>query len=217
PTAGRPVRGRPAAPTDSFTIALNSYRAAGGGGYTMLKGAPVVASRGEDIRDLLAAALRRTRALDARAWYTPSWSILPPARDAALRAFAPVTPRVSEGDTTLLRVLAITDLHGALVAKPWPWSGGRLVGGVAALKPWLDSLGKSCGCVVVRLDGGDEMQGAPIANFTYGRATIQPLNGLGLASAALGNPAFDWAVTAVRARMQDAHYRFVSGNITDST
>jgi len=214
---GLTVRGRPVTPRDSFTIALNSYRAAGGGGYTMLKGAPVVASRGEDIRDLLAAAIRRTRTLDARAWYTPSWSILPPARDAALRAFAPVTPRVSEGDTTLLRVLAITDLHGALVAKPWPWSGGRLVGGVAALKPWLDSLDKSCGCIVVRLDGGDEMQGTPISNFTYGRATIETLNGLGLDAAAIGNHEFDWSVDTLRARMQDAHYRFVSGNITDST
>ncbi len=213
---GLTVRGRPAAPTDSFTIALNSYRAAGGGGYTMLKGAPVVTSRGEDIRDLLAAAIRRTRTLDARAWYTPSWSILAPARDAALRAFAPVTPSVSERDTTLLRVLAITDLHGALVPKPWPWSGGRLVGGVAALKTWLDSLDKSCGCTVVRLDGGDEMQGTPVSNFTNGRATIETLNGLGLDAAAIGNHEFDWSVDTLRARMQEAHYRFVSANITDS-
>ncbi len=60
---GLSVRGRPVAPTDSFTIALNSYRAAGGGGYTMLKGARVVTSRGEDIRDLLAAEIRRTGTL----------------------------------------------------------------------------------------------------------------------------------------------------------
>src|SRR5439155_1116935 len=182
---GLTARGRPVAPGDSFTIALSNYRAAGGGGYTMLKGARVVASRGEDIRDLLAAGIRRAGTLDARAWYTASWSILPPARNAVLRAFAPVTPSVSEGDSTILRVLAITDLHGALASRPWPWSAGREVGGVAALKPWLDSLDKACGCTVVRLDAGDEMQGTPISNFTYGRATIEAMNALGLDAGAV--------------------------------
>ena len=213
---GLTARGRPVAPGDSFTIALSNYRAAGGGGYTMLKGARVVASRGEDIRDLLAAEIRRAGTLDARAWYTSSWSILPPGRNAVLRAFAPVTPSVSEGDSTILRVLAITDLHGALASRPWPWSAGREVGGVAALKPWLDSLDKACGCTVVRLDAGDEMQGTPISNFTYGRATIEAMNALGLDAAAIGNHEFDWSVDTLRARMQEARYPFVSANITDS-
>src|SRR5437667_4426258 len=35
-------RGRAVAPADSFTLALNSYRQSGGGGYTMLQGARVV-------------------------------------------------------------------------------------------------------------------------------------------------------------------------------
>src|SRR5437773_7616811 len=74
---GLTARGRPVAPGDSFTIALSNYRAAGGGGYTMLKGARLVASPGEDIRGLLAAEIRRAGTLDARAWYTSSWSILP--------------------------------------------------------------------------------------------------------------------------------------------
>ena len=47
------VRGRPVRPTDSFTLALNSYRQTGAGGYTMLRDAPVVYDKGENIRDLL--------------------------------------------------------------------------------------------------------------------------------------------------------------------
>jgi 2',3'-cyclic-nucleotide 2'-phosphodiesterase / 3'-nucleotidase / 5'-nucleotidase len=214
---GLAVRGRPVVFADSFTIALSNYRASGGGGYAMLRGARVVYDRGEDIRDLLVAEIRRTRLLDARAWYVPSWSILPPARDVVLRAFAPVTPSASEGDSTLLRVLAITDLHGALAPRPWPWSAGRQVGGVAALKPWLDSLDKACGCTVIRLDGGDEMQGTPISNFSMGRAAITALNGLGIDAAAIGNHEFDWSVDTLRARMTDARYPFLSANITDST
>ena len=213
---GLAVRGRSVAATDSFTIALNSYRAAGGGGYAMLKGARVVSSRGEDIRDLLAAEIRRARTLDARTWYTPSWQILPPARDAAVRAFQPQATVGNERDSTILRVLAITDLHGALVPRPWPWSAGRQVGGAAALKTWLDSLDKSCGCTVVRLDGGDEMQGTPISNFSNGRAAIEMMNAFSLDAAAIGNHEFDWSVDTLRARMQDAHYPFLSANITDS-
>ena len=46
-------KGRAVAPTDSFTLALNNYRQTGGGGYSMLSGAPVVYDRNEEIRQLL--------------------------------------------------------------------------------------------------------------------------------------------------------------------
>jgi len=49
------------------------------------------------------------------------------------------------------------------------------VGGVAALKPWLDSLARACGCTSVRLDAGDEMQGTLLSNATFGRGTIDAL------------------------------------------
>jgi 2',3'-cyclic-nucleotide 2'-phosphodiesterase (5'-nucleotidase family) len=213
---GLTFQGRPVTGADSFTIALNSYRAAGGGGYDMLKGARVVYDRGEDVRTLLAGEIRRAGTLEARAWYTPNWSILPPARDAVARAFAPAPSPVSEADSTLLRVLAITDFHGALASRTWPWSGGREVGGSAALKPWLDSLARVCGCTSIRLDAGDEMQGTPVSNFSFGRASIEALNAFGLDAAAIGNHEFDWSVDTLRARMQEARYRFVSANITDS-
>ncbi|MBI1967682.1 MAG: 5'-nucleotidase C-terminal domain-containing protein [Gemmatimonadetes bacterium] len=210
------VGGRPFAPGDSFTLALNSYRQAGGGGYTMVQGARVVYDRGEDIRDLLAEEIRRAGTVTAGAYFTPNWSILSPGREAALAAFAP-RPVVSEADSTLLRVLAIADFHGALAPRAWPWSEGREVGGAAALKTWLDSLAHACGCATVRLDAGDQMQGTPISNFTYGRSAIDVMNQLGIDAAAIGNHEFDWSVDTLRARMRDARYQFVSANITDTT
>ena len=120
-------------------------------------------------------------------------------------------------DTTLLRVLAINDFHGALEPQVWPWSGGRQVGGVAALKPWLDSLARVCSCTSVRLDAGDEMQGTPVSNFNYGRPAIAALNALRIDAAAIGNHEFDWSVDTLRARMAEAHHRFLAANITDST
>ena len=51
-------RGRPVPPGDRFTLAVNSYRAQGSGGYTALKGAKVVKEIQEEIRELLIARLK---------------------------------------------------------------------------------------------------------------------------------------------------------------
>jgi 2',3'-cyclic-nucleotide 2'-phosphodiesterase / 3'-nucleotidase / 5'-nucleotidase len=214
---GLSFRGRAVAPADSFTLALNSYRQSGGGGYAMLAGARVVYDRGEPIRDLLAAELRTRGHLSAQGVYTPSWSIAPAEARAALhQAFTPTVPTASRPDSTLLRVLAINDFHGALAPQAWPWSGGRPVGGAAALKPWLDSLARACLCTSIRLDGGDEMQGTPVSNFNFGRPVIAAFNALGIDAAAIGNHEFDWGVDTLRARMAESRYRWVAANITDS-
>jgi len=205
-------------PTDSFTMAVNSYRQAGGGGYTMLSGARVVYDKGEDIRDLLVNEIRRAGTLQASTYLRPSWAIIPDSARAAVRAaFAAVASPavvVRTRDSTLLRVLTITDFHGQLEPRVWDWSGGRQVGGVGALKPWLDSLARVCGCTSIRLDGGDEMQGTALSNVTFGRTTVAALNVLGIDAAAIGNHEFDWSIDTLRQRMREAKYPFVSANIT---
>ncbi len=60
------------------------------------------------------------------------------------------------------------------------------------------------------------MQGTPVSNLSYGRGTIAAMNALGIDAAAIGNHEFDWSIDTLRARMQDAHYKFVSANITDA-
>jgi 2',3'-cyclic-nucleotide 2'-phosphodiesterase/3'-nucleotidase/5'-nucleotidase len=214
---GLAYAGRIVQPTDTFTMALNSYRQAGGGGYTMLAGARVIYDKGEDIRDLLVAEIQRARSLQASAYQRPSWGITPDSARAAARAvFAPAAPAVSTTDSTLLRVLAITDLHGQLEPRVWDWSGGRAVGGVAVMKPWLDSLARACGCTSVRIDAGDQMQGTPISNASFGRATVEAMNAMGIDAAAIGNHEFDWSVDTLRARMREAKYPFLSANITNT-
>lgn len=71
-------RGRPVAPTDSFTLALNNYRQTGGGGYAMLRGAPVVYDRQQEIRQLLVDELRRRNTIRQSDYFVKNWSILPP-------------------------------------------------------------------------------------------------------------------------------------------
>ncbi len=212
---GLAVGGRAVVPGDSFTLATNSYRAAGGGGYEMLRGARVVYDRGENIADLIAQDIRAAGSLQGIPM-APEWSIVPPGDSLARAAFAPPPPPVPQTDSTLLRVLATTDFHGALEPHVWPWSAGRPVGGAAALKPWLDSLERECGCTTVRVDGGDEMQGTPLSNFAFGRPAIAAFNAFGLDAAAIGNHEFDWTVDTLRAREHEAHYPFISANLTDS-
>src|SRR5881628_3119964 len=50
---GLAFNGKIVQPTDTFTMAVNSYRQAGGGGYAMIAHAPVTYDKGEDIRELL--------------------------------------------------------------------------------------------------------------------------------------------------------------------
>ena len=214
---GLAYEGRIVQPTDSFTMAVNSYRQAGGGGYSMLAGARVVYDRGEDIRELLVEEIRRARTLQPASYLRPSWAIIPDqARAAARAAFAPAPAAISVTDSTMLRVLTTSDLHGQLEPRVWDWSQGRAVGGVAALKPWLDSLARACGCTSIRLDAGDEMQGTALSNATFGRGTIEAMNAMGIDAAAIGNHEFDWSVDTLRARMREAKYPFLSANITNT-
>ena len=216
---GLAYEGRIVQPSDSFTMAVNSYRQVGGGGYSMLSRARVVYDKGEDIRELLVDEIRRAGTLQAANYLRPSWAIIPDeARAAARAAFAPAPSQavVRVRDSTILRVLATSDLHGQLEPRVWEWSQGRPVGGVAAMKPWLDSLARACGCTTIRLDAGDQMQGTALSNATYGRGTVDALNALGLDAAAIGNHEFDWSIDTLRQRMKEAKYTFVSANITNT-
>jgi 2',3'-cyclic-nucleotide 2'-phosphodiesterase (5'-nucleotidase family) len=88
--------GRPVAPTDTFTMAVNNYRASGSGGYSMLIGAPVVYDRGESIRDLLIADIQRRGTISPSDVFRLNWRIVPPAlvqKALAEQAVAPASAR----------------------------------------------------------------------------------------------------------------------------
>jgi 2',3'-cyclic-nucleotide 2'-phosphodiesterase/3'-nucleotidase len=69
--------GRPVAPTDTFTMALNNYRQSGGGGFSMLRGAPVVYDRQQEIRQLLIDEVRARGTLRQSDYFHPNWRIVP--------------------------------------------------------------------------------------------------------------------------------------------
>jgi 2',3'-cyclic-nucleotide 2'-phosphodiesterase (5'-nucleotidase family) len=72
------VRGHPVTDNDTFTLALNNYRQAGGGGFSMLANAPVVYESREDIRELLIEEVRRRKTLRPEDYFRPNWRLEPP-------------------------------------------------------------------------------------------------------------------------------------------
>lgn len=71
--------GRAVAATDTFTMAVNNYRQSGGGGYAMLRDAPVVYDRQLEIRQLLIDEARRAGTLRPTDYFHPNWRIEPAA------------------------------------------------------------------------------------------------------------------------------------------
>jgi 2',3'-cyclic-nucleotide 2'-phosphodiesterase (5'-nucleotidase family) len=118
-------------------------------------------------------------------------------------------------DTTLivLRILTTNDLHGALLPRTQSWSNGREVGGAAAIAGMMTRLAAECGCPTLRLDAGDAMQGTPISNLTYGRATVEAFNAMGYAAAAVGNHELDWTVDTLAARIGEARFAWLTADV----
>ncbi len=123
----------------------------------------------------------------------------------------------SPQDTIALRILATSDLHGALLPKVRHSTGDRPVGGVAAIAGLMDSLAADCRCPTLRLDAGDAMQGTVISNLTKGRSMVDVLNRLGIAAAALGEHDLDWSLDTLRRRMSEARFPWVAANVFDSS
>jgi 2',3'-cyclic-nucleotide 2'-phosphodiesterase (5'-nucleotidase family) len=220
--------GRPVAPSDSFTFALNNYRQTGGGGYAMLAGSRNLDERQLEIRQLLIDEVRARRTLDPAAYWHHNWEIVPGTAvgsafasmhripgEGATRASAAASARTISGRR--LRLIGTNDVHGAL--EPRPDANGVMRGGLAYVAAAIERARAECqtpDCTSLLLDGGDEFQGTPASNFAFGRPIVDIFNRLGYAAAALGNHEFDWGQDTLRARMRQARYPFLSANVRDT-
>ena len=210
------VRGRPVMATDAFTLAVNSHRQTGAGGYAMIRGAPVVYDRSENIRDLLVDEIRLRKTLDPSSFASRDWRIVPEMAAASVRSLFRVPPRPlppGPRERVLLRILATTDLHGALLGG---LAEGQPGGGAAVVSSTLDSLTAECACPVVRLDAGGAMHGSVASNITHGRAMVDVLNGLGIAATAMSEGDFTWSVDTLRRRISEARFHWLAANVFDS-
>ncbi|MFN2421420.1 MAG: 5'-nucleotidase C-terminal domain-containing protein [Gemmatimonadota bacterium] len=144
-------RGAPVRDDQTFTLAINSYRANGGGGFAMIRDAPVVYDRNQEIRGLMIRWLDERDTVRQADVFRPSWRLLPDA--TVMRALADTAPwgptpvvlgadstpgRVVADDTTRLREIAerearriagdaraIVDTTAARAAEPPAARGAR--------------------------------------------------------------------------------------------
>jgi 2',3'-cyclic-nucleotide 2'-phosphodiesterase / 3'-nucleotidase / 5'-nucleotidase len=228
PVGSRVVRlerdGAPVQPADSFTLALNNYRASGAGGFNMLVDAPVVYDRGEQIRELLIAEVERRGVLEPREFFEINWYLVPPElrRQALLEQGAGyVAPAgdaftgAAEGDERRkrIRVIGVNDFHGNLRPTRPTFAGGREVGGAPALATYYRLVREAIDAPTILLDGGDTMQGTPLSNLSWGRATVDFYNQVGFTAAAIGNHEFDWGVEVLKDRVEQANFSWLGANI----
>jgi 2',3'-cyclic-nucleotide 2'-phosphodiesterase (5'-nucleotidase family) len=217
-------QGKPIAPTDSFTFALNNYRQTGGGGYAMLAGSKNLDDRQLEIRQLLIDEVRAKRTLRPEDYAHRNWELVP--NTAVGQAYAAMHRLPGEGGPSRaagmfagprLRLIGTNDVHGAL--EPRPDDAGVMRGGLAFVAGAIQRAERECAppsCTWLLLDGGDEFQGTPASNLAFGRPVVDIFNHLGLAAAALGNHEFDWGQDTLRARMRQAHYDILGANVRDT-
>jgi 2',3'-cyclic-nucleotide 2'-phosphodiesterase (5'-nucleotidase family) len=216
-------KGAPVRDADTFTMALNSYRQTGGGGYAMLSGAPVVYDKQEEIRQLLIDEVKRRGVLKQEDYFTPNWKLeRGPGLEiddrggvSQIGALPIVQPAFPRG-VRFLRIIATNDFHGAL--EPRPDASGVRRGGAAYVATALDRARREClpGCETILLDAGDLFQGTLASNLSYGRPVVEYYNRMGYAASALGNHEFDWGVDTLRARMHQATFGIFGANVRDT-
>ena len=214
-------KGAPVRDTDTFTMALNNYRQTGGGGYSMLSGAPVVYDKQQEIRQLLIDEVRRRGVLRQADYFTPNWQLVrgpgleihQGGAKVPLVGALPAAPPAFPPGTRFLRIIATNDFHGAL--EPRPDVNGVQRGGAAYVGAAIDRARKECAptCVTLLLDAGDLFQGTLASNLSYGRPVVYYYNRMGYAAAALGNHEFDWGVDTLRARMRQARFGIFGANV----
>ena len=191
------VGGRPVEPTDSFTMALNSHRQTGAGGYPMVIRAPVVYDKGERMQDLLEQEVRRAP-LDPAAIAPSEWRIVPEVSAMAVREIYDIAPAPlprSASDTIVLRVLGTAGLQGSL---------GTAAG---AIDRTMDSLRGECACPTLRLDAG---------GAAGSRLAAAVMNRMGFAASALAERDFDGTLDSLRGRITASSYPWLASNVFDS-
>lgn len=94
-------QGAPVAPDQKFVLAINNYRAGGGGGYSMFNEGEVLWKSQSEIRDYMAEYIQAKGTLDPQDYMVANWSLLPESvyQGAAAPAAAPATLPESGGST----------------------------------------------------------------------------------------------------------------------
>lgn len=129
--------------------------------------------------------------------------------------FTVLVSGASQAEPVKLTFLAIADLHGAIDKSIRDRPTGRRLGGGSALLTTIAAERSPAPEATLLFDVGDSMQGTAISNLTWGKATIDLLNLLGVDTGVVGNHAFDWGTEVLVERMEQASFPILAGNIVE--
>lgn len=128
-----------------------------------------------------------------------------------------------------LRVIALTDLHGALDPQEDALKDGTIIriGGAVYLASYIKQLQKTDVPTVI-IDAGDLFQGSLVSNTVEGRPVVDFYNAIGMDAVAIGNHEFDYGPEgeqvipktpaddprgALKKRINQAKFPFLAVNI----
>lgn len=139
--------GKPVEPEQRLRVAVNSYRANGGGGFEAIRRAPRVSAVPRGVRELIADDIRKAGRVDAgfsRNWtILPDYASFPERRSIDLLVRQGVLPRPEAMRIYPAEVARRGDLAYWL-SRSFGWREKRLSGAFPdvpdSLEPWLDGL-----------------------------------------------------------------------------
>jgi 5'-nucleotidase len=136
-------------------------------------------------------------------------------------------------DIVHITLVGTSDLHGWLEPHEAERPGDPpTVGGIATFGGYVNVLRAQRPDSVVLVDAGDLFQGTLISNMSEGAAVVKAYNALRYDAVAVGNHEFDYGpegdssvartpsedpLGALKARMRDAEFPFLAGNIVTKT
>lgn len=214
-------RGRAISDSDSFTMATNNFRLAGGAGYDLMAGLPVTYAQDVEIRQLLIDEVKRVGTLHPTNYFTQNWKLEPAsavamayAEQNSARPATALTQAAPEPNTRTLRLITTSDFHGALEGRRD--ERGVMRGGAVALQAALAKARRECSgqCTSITVDAGDLFAGSPASDWTSGKPTIAAMNRMGISAGALGNHEFDFGQDTLRMRLKALNYRVLAANVT---
>lgn len=143
-------------------------------------------------------------------------------------------PPASNAEASLqpVVIMGINDIHGAIVPAKLKTTAAKeneavpyTVGGAPMLAAYANRLRREYGSKFLLLDAGDQWQGTMESNVTKGKSMVELYNLMRVDAATIGNHEFDFGAEngesdtlgALRARLVEAQYPYVSANIYDKT
>lgn len=127
----------------------------------------------------------------------------------------PPPPAPPPPATTTLKVVALSDFHGWLLAtepKDYPKYTGGLAN-IAGLWSEVDKLDPASSLI---LDNGDMWTGPAESTVLRGEPVVAAYNALGFTAANIANHEFDFGVEILKTRISEAKFPFLGANIVET-